>query len=71
MPPTIGAAMRFITSAPVPVAHRIGTRPTNMVATVMNFGRIRRAAPATMASCRSARDVMRPSRTARSNARSR
>jgi hypothetical protein len=29
MPPTIGAAIRFITSAPVPVDHMIGTRPKN------------------------------------------
>ena len=27
MPPTIGAAMGFITSDPTPVSHRIGTRP--------------------------------------------
>ena len=26
MPPTIGAAMGFITSDPTPVSHRIGTR---------------------------------------------
>jgi hypothetical protein len=30
-PPTIGAAMRFITSAPEPPAHRMGTRPTSIV----------------------------------------
>ena len=45
IPPTIGAAILFITSAPVPVAQRIGTRPRNVVATVMNFGRILFAAP--------------------------
>ena len=44
MPPAIGAAIRFHTSDPVPVAHMIGIRPTNIVATVMNFGRSRFAA---------------------------
>jgi hypothetical protein len=29
MPPTIGAAIRFITSAPVPEAHMTGSRPIN------------------------------------------
>ena len=53
MPPIIGAAMRFITSAPVPCDHMMGARPTNMVATVMNFGRMRFTAPCTMASRRS------------------
>jgi hypothetical protein len=37
----MGAAIRFQTSDPVPVAHMIGIRPTNIVATVMNFGRSR------------------------------
>jgi hypothetical protein len=45
MPPAIGAAIRFQTSDPVPVAHMIGIRPTNIVATVMNFGRSRFAGP--------------------------
>ena len=40
-----GAATRFITSAPVPVDHRIGTRPAKAAATVMNFGRMRFTAP--------------------------
>ena len=44
-PPTIGAAMRFITSAPVPVLHMIGTRAMKVVAAVMIFGRTRRTAP--------------------------
>jgi len=41
----MGAAMRFITSAPAPVAHITGMRPASTVATVMNFGRMRVAAP--------------------------
>src|SRR5579872_7016046 len=44
-PPTIGAAIRFIRSAPVPVDHKMGNRPITMVATVMNLGRIRLTAP--------------------------
>ena len=31
MPPTTGAAIRFHTSDPVPVAHMMGTNPTNIV----------------------------------------
>ena len=38
MPPIMGAAIRFMTSAPVPVDHIMGMRPINMVATVMSFG---------------------------------
>ena len=53
MPPTIGAAMRFITSAPVPVLHKIGKRPIMVVSTVISFGRMRCAAPSTIASRRS------------------
>jgi hypothetical protein len=45
MPPTIGAAIRFHTSDPVPLAHMIGINPTNIVASVMNFGRSRFSAP--------------------------
>ena len=47
MPPTIGAAM-LPHVRPVPVAHMIGINPTNIVATVMNFGRSRFAAPSTI-----------------------
>jgi hypothetical protein len=54
MPPTIGAAIRFHTSDPVPVAHMIGINPTNIVATVMNFWRRRFAAPSTIVAWRSA-----------------
>ena len=60
MPPAIGAAIRFHTSDPVPVAHMIGIRPTNIVATVINFGRSRFAAPSTIAACRSASVRKRP-----------
>jgi Cu(I)/Ag(I) efflux system membrane protein CusA/SilA len=41
MPPTIGAAMRCITSAPAPPPTRIGNRPARMTATVIAFGRTR------------------------------
>jgi hypothetical protein len=34
MPPTIGAAIGFITSDPTPVSHRIGTRLARTAATV-------------------------------------
>ena len=34
MPPTMGAAMRCITSEPVPVPHMMGNRPARMTATV-------------------------------------
>jgi len=45
MPPIMGAAIRFMTSAPVPVDYMIGTNPMNIVATVMNLGWIRWMAP--------------------------
>ncbi len=34
-PPTIGAAMRFMTSAPAPLLQRIGRSPAMIVAAVM------------------------------------
>ena len=61
MPPIIGAAIRFHTSDPVPVASMIGKKPMNVVATVMTFGRSRLAAPWTIASWRAASDRSRPS----------
>ena len=64
MPPTIGAAIRFHTSDPVPVAHMIGMSPMNVVAIVMNFGRSRFAAPSTIVAWRSASVRRRPSREA-------
>jgi hypothetical protein len=39
MPPIIGATMRFITSAPVPVVHMIGNNPPMTSATVIITGR--------------------------------
>jgi hypothetical protein len=35
MPPIIGAAMRFMTSAPVPVVHMIGSNPPLIAARVI------------------------------------
>ena len=49
MPPTIGTAMRRITSEPVPLLHRIGNKPAMIAVTVIIFGRTRSAAPATIA----------------------
>ena len=48
MPPTIGAAIRFIRSAPVPVDHMIGKRPSIAAQTVIAFGRTRFTAPWTI-----------------------
>ena len=58
-------------SAPVPVAHRSGSRPIMSVATVMVFGRMRFTAPAWIAVIRSPVVRMRPSDFARSNSLSR
>ena len=41
MPPTIGAAIRFMTSAPVPCDHMMGRSPMNITPTVITFGRKR------------------------------
>jgi hypothetical protein len=38
MPPTIGAAIGFITSEPMPDSQRIGTRLERTAQTVINFG---------------------------------
>jgi hypothetical protein len=45
MPPTIGAAMRRITSEPAPTLHMIGKRPAMIATTVIIFGRTRSTAP--------------------------
>ena len=50
MPPIIGAAIRLITSDPVPVPTRIGNRPARMTATVIALGRTRSRAPSRTAS---------------------
>jgi len=44
-PPIIGAAMRFMTSAPAEDDHMIGSKPMNAAATVIIFGRARFTAP--------------------------
>ena len=41
MPPTIGAAIRFITSAPVPALHMMGIRAAVVVVAVIIIGLIR------------------------------
>ena len=48
MPPTMGAAIRFITSPPAPSLHRIGITPAVIAVTVIFFGRRRSTAPASM-----------------------
>ena len=50
IPPTMGAAIGFKTSDPMPVLQSIGRRPPSVAATVMSFGRRRSTAPATTAS---------------------
>ena len=50
MPPTMGAAIRCITSLPVPLPHRMDNRPARMTATVIALGRTRNKAPSRMAS---------------------
>ena len=45
MPPTMGAAMGFITSDPMPDSQRIGARLRMTAVTVMSFGRRRWTAP--------------------------
>ena len=45
MPPTIGAAMGFITSDPIRDSHKIGARLNITTATVISLGRRRCTAP--------------------------
>ena len=71
MPPTMGAAILFITSAPLPDDHISGSRPNSMQATVMILGRSRLTAPFTMASRRSSQLRISPLRMASLKARSR
>ena len=54
IPPTIGAAIRCITSAPVPWLSMMGKSPAMITATVIAFGRTRSTAPSSMASRSSA-----------------
>ena len=52
IPPNIGAAMRRITSAPVPSLSMMGVSPANREAAVIATGLRRRAAPSRTASAR-------------------
>lgn len=38
IPPIMGAAMRFITSAPVPCDHMMGSKPSMIAEAVLIFG---------------------------------
>ena len=49
MPPIIGAAIRCITSEPVPWLSMIGSRPAMITATVIALGRTRMTAPSSIA----------------------
>src|SRR5690242_8683017 len=73
MPPTIGAAIRRITSDPVPLPHMIGSRPAMITATVIALGRTRSTAPSKMAasSAESVRSPRAPPTPARGRAPSR
>ncbi len=53
IPPTIGAAIRRITSEPVPPPSMIGSRPAMIAATVIMIGRTRNRAPSITACCTS------------------
>jgi len=50
MPPIIGAAIGFMTSAPEPDDHMIGISPGRATATVISLGRSRSTAPSNVAS---------------------
>jgi|SRR6266481_6441356 len=57
MPPTIGAAIGFMASEPMPLSHKIGIKLASTAVTVMSLGRKHCTAPAiaavSMSSCRS------------------
>ncbi len=57
----MGAAIRLITSEPVPVPHMIGSRPAMIATTVIIFGRTRSTAPSMIAWYRSCTRGRRPS----------
>src|SRR5437870_3126626 len=59
-PPIMGAAMRFMTSAPAPVANSSGTRPISVVATVISLGRTRCTVPSMCAQMMSSSPRTRP-----------
>src|SRR6266487_5545605 len=71
IPPIIGAAILRITSEPALVDHMIGTKPVNITATVMTFGRNRFTAPSWIACFRSAMLRISPLAFRSLNARSR
>ena len=50
IPPTIGAAIRCMISAPVPLDHMMGKSPARITATVIALGRTRSTAPSMSAS---------------------
>ncbi len=50
MPPTMGAAMRCMTSAPGPLDHMMGSKPVMTTATVIAIGCTRSPAPSVIAS---------------------
>ena len=60
IPPTMGAAMRCMTSEPVPDPNIIGNRPAMITATVIAMGRTLSAAPSTIACARSDSSFKRP-----------
>ena len=64
-PPTIGAAIRFITSAPLPLAHSSGTSPHSIVETVISLGRTRITVPSMCAQMMSSRLRTLPARRRR------
>jgi hypothetical protein len=49
IPPIMGAAMRCMTSEPVPVLHKMGMSPAMMATMVIIFGRTRSTAAARLA----------------------
>ena len=71
IPPTIGDAIRFITSAPVPELHRIGISAAVIAVTVITTGRSRSNAPSRTAGPTSAGVRILPVRRWRWNASSR
>ena len=70
-PPTIGAAIRCITSLPVPVPIITGARPMIVVSTVISFGRTRSTAPSSSAAFKRSTLVRRPALRCRLTASSR
>ena len=59
-PPTMGAASRFITSAPVPVAHITGKSPRIFASPAILIGRMRSTAPVWTVSSKSCKVLSYP-----------